>query len=699
MTSQKSSALSARHIQDFSNATNVVSYWGYADRVVPCTNDAGSCEYLDLVYESHSTSMLYTGIMWALILGILLVWAFMRKVFPSAPAPTDVASSSRVEDGQAPAQSAITRLRNSIASASRRWLLPESLRWLFGHTTRLQLAVLAIVIIYLTIFSFSGMYYASWITPVKNMPGVYNFRSSLGPWSNRVGVFAYALTPMSVMLASRESILSILTGVPYQSFMFMHRFLGYIMFAQSALHTIGWCIIEIRLYQPQPKVGIEWITQTYMIWGVVAMALLTILVLLSTKWAIRAFGYEFFRKAHYVLAMVYIGGAIAHWEGLMCFLVPGILLWFVDRAARFVRTGLLHYNYLEDGTLGFGSAKASVQMFEDPESGDVVRLDFDHPHQAWEIGQHFFLTFPELSIWQSHPMTPLAPPAMPGAAGGKTGSRHSYVMRAKAGETRKLALLAAQKLAAGVAVADSAAGEKTAASSSSSQNHSKTPAPTVSVILTGPYGQSIMHSLRSDANVLCVAGGTGVTFVLPPLLEIVRNAPVPGRKIEFVWAIRHARDMEWVAPELAELRAASETHNLHIDIYVTRDAKTRSSKVAATAAGSKEESAARNEVTTVSGSSTNSISSGEEVEEEANVAVHRSGDVENPAVRRPKMDAIVDGFVGAVAAGSTTVYASGPLEMIADLRTAVARQNDSGKVWRGEERFDVRLVSDDRVEW
>ncbi|KAI6570082.1 hypothetical protein MCOR09_004982 [Pyricularia oryzae] len=704
MTSQKSSALSARHIQDFTNATNVVSYWGYADRIVPCANDPGSCAYLDLVYESHSTGMLYTGIMWALILGILLVWAFMRKVFPSAPAPVDVASS-RVEDGQAPAKSAVTRLRNAIASSSRRWLLPESMRWLFGHVTRLQLAVLGIVIVYLTIFSFAGIYYASWVTPVKNMPGVYNFRSSLGPWSNRVGVFAYALTPMSVMLASRESILSILTGVPYQSFMFMHRWLGYIMFAQSVLHTIGWCIIEIRLYQPQPKVGIEWITQTYMIWGLVAMILLTILVLLSTKWAIRAFGYEFFRKAHYVLAMVYIGGAIAHWEGLMCFLVPGILLWFVDRAARLVRTGLLHYNYLEDGTLGFGSAKASVQMFEDAEGdGDVVRLDFDHPHQAWAIGQHFFLTFPELSIWQSHPMTPLAPPVMPGAAGGKTGSRHSYVMRAKAGETKKLALLAAQKLAAGAAGAESTTAEKTAASSSSSSqnNHdsSKAPTPTVSVILTGPYGQSIMHSLRSDANVLCVAGGTGITFVLPPLLEIVRSAPVPGRKMELVWAVRHARDMAWVAPELAELRAASATHNLHIDVYVTRDAKTRSGKVAGgKVAGGKDESAARNDVATVSGSSAGSISSGEEVEEEANVAVHRSGHVENPQVRRPKMDAIVAGFVGGVAAGSTTVYASGPLEMVGDLRVAVARQNDSGKVWRGEERFDVRLVSDDRIEW
>lgn len=113
---------------------------------------------------------------------------------------------------------------------------------------------------------------------------------------------------------------------------------------------------------------------------------------------------------------------------------------------------------------------------------------------------------------------------MPGAAGGKTGSRHSYVMRAKAGETKTLALLAAKKL---TGAAETAVEKTTTRSSSSSPT-----APTVSVILTGPYGQSIMHSFRPDANVLCIAGGTGITFILPPFLEIIRNAPVPGRRVE-----------------------------------------------------------------------------------------------------------------------------------------------------------------------
>lgn len=33
-----------QHIQDEAAATSVEAHWGYADRVVPCVVDAGSCK-------------------------------------------------------------------------------------------------------------------------------------------------------------------------------------------------------------------------------------------------------------------------------------------------------------------------------------------------------------------------------------------------------------------------------------------------------------------------------------------------------------------------------------------------------------------------------------------------------------------------------------------------------------------------------
>lgn len=129
-----------RHIQDHNEAnTTLKHYWGYASRVLPCTKDAGTCEYLDAVYGMHETSMLYTFILWAVIGAVLLVWAALqfRRM--------GVASQGRggfIDD------------LCSQAEALKRSLLPDApMRWVFGRISRLQLIVLAVMLAYLLVFS------------------------------------------------------------------------------------------------------------------------------------------------------------------------------------------------------------------------------------------------------------------------------------------------------------------------------------------------------------------------------------------------------------------------------------------------------------------------------------------------------------------------------------------------------------------
>jgi DMSO/TMAO reductase YedYZ heme-binding membrane subunit len=304
--------------QNVSQGT-LIPYFGYAVRVWPCANDPGTCEYFEAVYGGHEVGMLYTGILWSTVGGLLLLWSIGRHFWGRQRASESVTQSEAPVDTSRQTTSGISRLVNALRATRRAYLLPESFRFIFGRTTRLQITVLAVLTGYLAIWSFAGITYKSWITPVKGHDNLYQKRSSLGPWADRVGVLAYALTPLSIMLASRESILSQLTGIPYQSFNFLHRWLGYIIFVQSLLHTIGWTIIEVNYYQPQPQVAEKWIKQLYMIWGCVAMILIFILFLLATPWGIRITGYEFFRKSHYVLAMVYIGACWGHWQPLKVF--------------------------------------------------------------------------------------------------------------------------------------------------------------------------------------------------------------------------------------------------------------------------------------------------------------------------------------------------------------------------------------------
>ncbi|KAG9610328.1 hypothetical protein KCU86_g3164, partial [Aureobasidium melanogenum] len=670
------------HIQNFTDASSLEPHWGYASRVVPCTNDPGSCKYLDVVYHSHDLGMLYSGIFWATVSGILFIWTMGRRLLPSRRADEELLGPVRTS--ASPSRSGIERLQRAVSSHTRRYLLPDFARPIFGRTTRLQVLILLILTGYLAVWSFVGILYGKWVTPVKKMPGVYSTRTSLGPWADRIGILAYALTPLSILLSSRESILSLLTGLPYQSFNFLHRWLGYIIVVQSSLHTIGWCVIEARLYQPQPTVGHAWIKQLYMIWGCVAMILLFLLFALSTPWAIRLTGYEFFRKSHYVLAMVYIGACIGHWDKLSCYLIPALIVWFLDRGARLVRTAILHYTVLPGGEVAFGPAKASTTLFSDP-NGDVVRLDFVHPHDAWAVGQHFYLCFPENSIWQSHPFTPLSLPIHDDV---NCGVQHSYIFRAKSGETKKVADLAAKKLqqAGGVT-------------------------PLTSVILTGPYGEEITSHLTQDVNILCIAGGTGITYVLPVLLGLAHQPRYVKRKVTLVWAIRQKADVAWVQPELDRVRQLAKSIDSTIRIFVTREAEGQSSvseKVKYT-----EDFKSVSEPIVRSGSDQTPDSSsaastsaaypccGPPTESFAiqKTAIPAVDPRDQPIHRHPDLSALVKDFIDETIRGRTTVYASGPGRMISELRSIVAKANDGSKVWKADERYDVDLVCDDRLEW
>ncbi|KAI0139555.1 ferric reductase NAD binding domain-containing protein [Hypoxylon sp. NC0597] len=651
--------LGARHIQNLSEAASLEKHWGYVDRAVPCTNDPGSCAYLDQVYGSHDRTMVYSGIFWAIIAGILLLWSIGRRVFPS-PRADEIATGPVDSERLAEITGRRSRIRRTAASLIRRYLLPDSVRFIFGRTTRLQVLILTVLAGYLLIFSFAGLTYQTWITPIKNMPGLYNTRTTLGPWSDRVGIFAYALTPLSIMLSSRESILSLLTGLPYQSFNFLHRWLGYIIVIQGSLHTIGWTIVEVRLYQPQPKVAKEWIVQLYIIWGVVAQILLLLLLALSTPWGIRLTGYEFFRKAHYVLAMVYIGACWGHWANLQCFLIPGLAIWFLDRGIRLLRSALIHYQYLPNGSMGFKAAHASLTHFPDTEHGDVVRMDFSHPQDPWKVGQHFYLCFAECSIWQSHPFTPLN---LPKVRDGLVS--HSYIFRAKKGETKKVAALAAKKLAAA-------------------------PSVTTPIILSGSYGESIVKNLTPDVNVLCVAGGTGITYVLPVLLDLVEQPAVKDRKIQLVWAVRKKDDTRWIEKELDTIRKAAKAHKIEVHIYVTREASSKSLSISDDI--SEKDDAAGKEV-----GLTSTLSSVKEVQSNSTLDIQKIGG--QGFDRHPDLNKLVEEFVEGTVRGSTTVYASGPGGMISDLRSIVASCNWGTKVWQGNERYDVKLICDDRLEW
>ncbi|EEY21463.1 conserved hypothetical protein [Verticillium alfalfae VaMs.102] len=604
-----------------------VWHYGYHPRTLPCTADQANCDYLDALWEANDLGMVYSGILWLIVGAVLLIIAVGRRSLVSRRTRPFIFSSTsnKAESESAPltgtqlpsstSPAIVSRPLRAAAATARSYLLPDSIRFVFGRTTRLQVLILTILVIYLTIFSFVGMTYALWISPVKDHPGVYKEQNTAGIWSNRIGILAYAITPFSVLLASRESILSILTGVPYQAFNFLHRWVGYIILLQSVLHAIVWCVICIGLYGPQPEYAVNWVTKEYMVLG---------------------------------------------------FMI--------------VRMTLLHHQYV-GGDWGFHPAQARLTLFPDTDHGDVARLDFTFNQSPWHVGQHFYLCFPDSSVWQSHPFTPLSLPVV-----GKEGFvKHSYVFRAKGGETKKIAELAARRLA-------------------ETQNAGSSPLPTTPVILQGPYGEHSTRGIDGGVNVLAIAGGTGITYVLPVILETLQSqvdsasaSDRTDRAIQLVWMVRHRDDARWIEAELEFIKASAGKHNIQVTIFVTREQE-ESGKDNNTSANEKLSSDQKSRQVTDSSSSaslpdTNGISL-------RDIVTYRNPAGSNDSVRRhPDVGTLVQNFVGETVQGPTVVFASGPGAMISELRKSVASLNSGKQVWHGNERWDVELREDNRLDW
>lgn len=302
-------------------------------------------------------------------------------------------------------------------------------------------------------------------------------------------------------------------------------------------------------------------------------------------------------------------------------------------------------------------------------------MEFKHNHEAWAIGQHFFLCFPALTIWQSHPLTvasvPEPHPSLP---------HHTYIVRCRSGETKRLK--------------DLALGNIQGPASSGGAPLSSTTTP---VILCGPYGTALLPSHPNTghdaANILAIAGGTGISLTLPLVLAATSSPAFTGVPIDFIWMIRRSSNKQWIASELDELKRRSRTEklDLRIHIYVTQEGA---------------DSDKTELIDTPSDNNSTSKTADDQIEPVSNSCCSSASTSSNPNYNTTYMDAqhpslasIVSSFLEnrAHSRFKTRVIASGPQGMGTDLRSAVARVNDGSKVWKGDMRWDVELEWDDRM--
>ncbi|RPD73308.1 hypothetical protein L226DRAFT_107589 [Lentinus tigrinus ALCF2SS1-7] len=344
------------------------------------------------------------------------------------------------------------------------------------------------------------------------------------PIATRSGWISIAILPFLLVFATKVNLVGMFTGVSHEKLQVYHRWTAWIMYITSLIHTFPFIVQNIR----RGEMVENWNTSSFYWTGVAALVPQTWLVFMS--WGpIRNRYYETFKKLHFIgifvpALFIHCDFRLTSWDYFWASAALYGFSWF----ARYGRT-------LINGL----TSDATLEALPD----NMVKITVP-TKLKWRPGQHFFVRFLDLGIHaaSSHPFTVAS---LPGSGAEKDGGRNVIEIYARVlgGITARLGAVA------------KSGGLKTSR-----------------VLLDGPYG-GVEAKLDAYDRVLLLAGGSGVTFVVPLLLDIVRGSKsgkTMCRAVQIVWAVRSIDALSWFDDILSRaVKSAPEGLMVSVSYYVT----------------------------------------------------------------------------------------------------------------------------------
>lgn len=372
--------------------------------------------------------------------------------------------------------------------------------------------------------------------PQPNAWYIDSWQQVMGYLSDRAGALAFANVTLMFIFSARNNPLLFITDWSYDTYLLLHRWVGYMAIVQAAVHCLMW----LHWYVKDGTHNIE-AREPYWYWGIIGILAMCLIWPLSLL-PIRQRLYEFFLLSHITLTILTIAGFWYHiWYlyedfwGYQIWIYIMMAFWSSDRLLRiwrFLRNGIRY---------------ATLTKIDD----DYFRIDIDG------VSGHgyAFLYFPtvRLSFWENHPFsiasrfvrprtTIQAPdavdeqkvcikdaieskeePANPYRNGAVTVTgdvprpRLTFVCRVRGGITKDLAGRIGSSLP----------------------------------VLVEPYNSPVQNDKLGRCTTLVgIAGGVGITS----LLQLLHTHP--GSRARLYWGMRHATLRDSLAAETAGLDIA-----------------------------------------------------------------------------------------------------------------------------------------------
>ncbi|SGZ50201.1 CIC11C00000004282 [Sungouiella intermedia] len=330
------------------------------------------------------------------------------------------------------------------------------------------------------------------------------------PLAVRAGIMSTALTPFIFVLAGKSNTISMLTGIGYEKLNWLHQFISLASCVLAIIHTIPF--IQQALAEGGTSNLANAFTDNIYINGIPPLVLLILLCSMFRK-EIRKYFYELSFHFHWMMGCGYFGTLMYHVYkqlNMERYLWATLALWMSQLLYRLFTSGLVRPRPAEIRKLDETTFEITIH--------DIKNL-------KWKPGQHVFLRFPGIRVFDNHPFS---------IASVRKEEHLKFVIVPGKGLTRKLF----EKL-------DSAVIKE-------------------KVMVDGPYGGTSREVSGFD-NVLLFATGSGVTVTLPYLTAIAQSN-IATQEAHFVWIIRNLQAIEWIHDELERVIELSQGR-ITIDIY------------------------------------------------------------------------------------------------------------------------------------
>jgi NAD(P)H-flavin reductase len=372
-------------------------------------------------------------------------------------------------------------------------------------------AIIAILVMITFFFAFAlGRHPYIWpVAALGNSP----------PLATRTGWISIGMLPFLFAFSTKVNYVGMVTGTSHEKLQVYHRWTAWIMYVSALIHTF----MFIHWHIHHGDMRLSYHTKPWYWSGIAALVPQSWLVFMS--WGpIRSRFYETFKKLHFFAAGFFMAGLFVH-----CNFRLTSWDYFWATLAVYGSSWLLRVVYM---TLGNGVTKrATFQALP----ANMVKVVIQ-TNTKWSPGQHYFIRFLSLGIHSlsSHPFTVASIPKSEQNSG-----QLELFVRGQNGITGRLV-----KFALGTR--------------------------TSRVLLDGPYG-GIQGSLKIYDRVLLVAGGSGSTFVMPVLLDLMRgyHEGMNCKQIELVWVVPNTDEIFWFDQVLDEAIRDIPDSILTVSVFVT----------------------------------------------------------------------------------------------------------------------------------